>query len=301
MAKIVNEISGVVFSLPWLVARDEGLFKAEGVEVEFVNARTKEEDLARIVADHRLVPSIGPHVPFEDNQVAIYRACEWGQIRRSYDSERGGHIVGKRSAVGVQAIFSAPGSSITHPQALKNRPIGVRFHRGSHYATLQILEGYLHRDEIKVVHIDVAEAYEAVRSGELAAVTIMEPWITLAEKEGFQKIAEVHYLGTEIASADVDKQAWRAIDRAIKQAVRLINADKKKYVHYLIESLPEKYRARITSDDFHLPRLRYVDPAPYSREEFDQTNEWLIRWGLVEPDSKFDRQVDNRIQGLAVR
>ena len=36
MAKMKNEISGVVFSLPWMVASDEGLLAKEGLEVEFV-------------------------------------------------------------------------------------------------------------------------------------------------------------------------------------------------------------------------------------------------------------------------
>ncbi len=297
MAKIVNEISGIIFSLPWLVARDEGLFEAEGLDIDFVQARTGAEP--QLLADHTQVASIGPHVPFEEHQAGIYRACEWGQIRRSYDSVRGGRIVGKRSAVGVQAIFTAPGSPITHPQALKNKTVGVRFHRGSHYTALQLLEGYLKPDEIKVVHIATPDGYEAVRRGELDAITLMDPWITLAEKEGFQQIAEAHYLGAEIASPEVDEASWDAINRAIRKAVRLINADKKKYLHYLIDGLPEQYRSRITPDDFHLPRLRYVDPAPYTREEFDQTNDWLIKWGLVQPDSGFNALVDNRIRSVA--
>jgi NitT/TauT family transport system substrate-binding protein len=81
--------------------------------------------------------------------------------------------------------------------------------------------------------------------------------------------------------------------------VQLINADKKKYVHYLIDSLPEKYRKLITVDDFHLPRLRYVDPSPYTREEFDQTNDWLVKWDLVQADSKFDALVDTRLEAAA--
>ncbi len=72
MKKVVSEISGVVFSLPWLVARDEGLFEAEGIDMEFVTA----------VSSGRVTPTESPedvnpilgHVAFEDAQVAIYRA-----------------------------------------------------------------------------------------------------------------------------------------------------------------------------------------------------------------------------------
>jgi NitT/TauT family transport system substrate-binding protein len=298
MGKILNEVSGAIFSLPWLVARDEGLFELEGVEVEFIKARGN-TGLPRIVEDHRDVPSIGVHRPFEEREAAVYRACEWGQIRRSYDSEIGGQIIGKRSAIGVQALFSAAGSRFTHPQTLRNERVAVRFHAGSHYAALQQLEGFLERDEIKVVHMDVEDAYEAVKGGEIAAVSLMDPWITVAEKEGLQKIIETHYVGSEIAASGVDAETWAAANRALLEATRRINNDKRKYLHYLIDALPAKYAALITPEDFHLPRLRYADPEPYSRDEFEQTYNWLVGWGLVSPDSNFTKLVDNRIAGVA--
>lgn len=86
-----------------------------------------------------------------------------------------------------------------------------------------------------------------------------------------------------------------ALTRAIKKAVRLINADKHKYAQYLIDDLPEEYRSAITVDDLHLPRLRYVDPEPYPEEEFQKTYEWMVRWGLIAPDSSYEQLVDNRI------
>jgi hypothetical protein len=39
MKKVVSEISGTVFSLPWLTAKDHRLFEAEGIDMEFVRAR----------------------------------------------------------------------------------------------------------------------------------------------------------------------------------------------------------------------------------------------------------------------
>lgn len=298
MKKIVNEISGAVFSLHWLVARDEGLFAAEGLDVQFVDAK-QPEGLARIIEDHRQVPSIAGHKPFEDNQAQIYRACHWGQIRRSYDSERGGRIAGKRPAIGVQALYSAPGSRFTHPQTLADQPIAVRFHRGSHYATLQMLEGFLKREEIKTVNMAHEEGYEAARRGEVAAVSLMEPWVTLAEKEGFQKIIETHYVGTEIAAPEIDAATWEIIDRCLKQAVHMINADKKKYLHYLIDRMPAQYRGRITPDDFYLPRLRYVDPGPYDEREFQQSYDWMVSWGLIAPDACYDQLVDGKLAHIA--
>ena len=44
MKKVVSEISGTVFSLPWLIAKDHGLFEAEGIEMEFVRSRPSGTD-----------------------------------------------------------------------------------------------------------------------------------------------------------------------------------------------------------------------------------------------------------------
>lgn len=146
-----------------------------------------------------------------------------------------------------------------------------------------------------MVNVNPREAFEAVKRGDLAAATLMDPWITLAEKLGFQKVAETHYQGSEIASAELDDATWARIAAVLSEAVKRINADKKRYLHYLIDALPEQYRSLITADDFHLPRLRYVDPAPYGRDEFEQTYAWLVSWGLVKDDASFDALVVNRI------
>ena len=67
MKKVVSEISGVVFSLPWLVAKDEGLFEAEGIDMEFVRALNS----GRVspTENHAEVNPILGHVAFEDAQV----------------------------------------------------------------------------------------------------------------------------------------------------------------------------------------------------------------------------------------
>jgi NitT/TauT family transport system substrate-binding protein len=299
--KLVSDVIGV-FSLPWFVARDEGLFAAEGIEVELVESDVRRTQIAQlnpvIIEDHRLIPAVEGHTEIDENKSDVYRACEWGQVRRAQDHANG-QIISKRSAVLTQAIFSAPGSRFTHPQTLRNQKVAVRYHHGSHYATLQALEGFLKRDEIKAVHLSHADGYEAVRRGEIAAVTLMEPWITVAEKEGFQRIIETYYSGSEIATPSVDPEIWAAANRAIRKAVRLINADKRRYVHYLIERLPPQYGRLITPEDFYLPRLRFVDPEPYAPEEFAATYDWLVGWGLIAPNSSYEQLVDNRISSVA--
>jgi NitT/TauT family transport system substrate-binding protein len=294
--KVINEISGIVFSLPWIVARDEGFFAEEGLEVEFVRAGERRQRFSSPVLDHELVESIAGHQVFEDGAVELYRACEWGQVRRAHDSDRGGQILSKRSAIGVMGIYTQAGSPLTHPQTLSGKSIAVNFHAGSHYAGIQMLEGFLSRSEINVVHIGgPQQRYEALINGDVDAAALMEPWNTIAEKNGHQKVIETHYAGAEIGAKDLDSETFEALNRAVRKAVQRINADKKSYVHYLIDDLPEEYQSQITPDDFYLPRLRYVDPEPYSQDEFQQTFDWMVDWGLVGREKSYEDLVDNRI------
>ena len=72
MQKVVSEVSGTVFSLPWLIAKDHGLFEAEGIEMEFVRARP-----SGVVAHTENPADVNPvlgHVAFEEARVSIYRA-----------------------------------------------------------------------------------------------------------------------------------------------------------------------------------------------------------------------------------
>ncbi len=72
MKKVVSEISGRIFSLPWLVAKDDGLFEAEGIDMEFVQARTS-GTVEHTQNPEEVNPMLG-HVAFEEARVSIYRA-----------------------------------------------------------------------------------------------------------------------------------------------------------------------------------------------------------------------------------
>ena len=72
MKKVVSETSGAVFSLPWLVAKDEGFFAEESIDMEFVESHSVHVE--QPATDPEKVDPILGHTPFEEKQVAIYRA-----------------------------------------------------------------------------------------------------------------------------------------------------------------------------------------------------------------------------------
>jgi NitT/TauT family transport system substrate-binding protein len=289
------ETSGTVFSLPYFVARDEGYFAEEGLDVSFVQRTPDATPSVGTIEDHNLVSSFGTRSPFEHGESQLYRACEWGQVRRSYDSERGGRVIAKRSAVASQAIFVRPDDPASIPQDLANRTVGVNFHHGSHYIAIQSLEGFLDDDEIKIVHAGSPQArFEALRDGTLDSVALMEPWIAVAEKLGYKLIVEAHYVGTEIAGPELSDETFAKINHAVSRAAAKLSQDPTPYLHYLIADVPVEITA-LEPGDFRLGRLRYVDPSPYSERDFERTYNWMVKWGLINNDAGFGTLVDNRV------
>ena len=297
LTKVVVESAEAVLGLHWFVARDHTA-RDEGLEFEIITPgiKTKFDWADPRSRDHHLVSSTNYQKAFEQGKADIYRACEWGQIRRTYDNPKG-PIVARRPAMVYQTIFVRPDSPVNATIALAGKSVGVQFHQGSHYSSLAMLEGFIPRDQIRVVHSGtVQERYEALMSGETDAATLMEPWISLAHKNGCKEIVSTFYQGTENASQDLDPQVWEAALRAVRKAVKLMQGEnKRKYVHYMLEEIPEKYAKQLTPADFYLPRLHYVDPAPYTKEEFERAYNWMVTWDLVGANANYEGLVCNRV------
>jgi len=298
MKSIKVESVAAVLALHWYVAKAEGLFAAEGLDVEIVTPPPPPPfppGDPRLV-DPRLVSAFNYQNYFEQNACDVFRGCEWGQIRRAGDSKRGAPIAFRRPAMVCQGIYVRPESPVNAPIQLAGKTVGVQFHQGSHYATIAMLHGFLSKDEIRASHVGpTQQRWEALERGDVDAATLMEPWITLAEKTGYKKIVETHYLGVENISPDLDRATLEQIMRALRGAVTRINADTKRHVHHLLDEIPEQYRRQLTADDFYLPRLRYVDPAPYAEEEFERARRFMVEWDLIAPDATYDKLVANVI------
>jgi len=290
--KIRIEASGTVFYLPYYVAEEEGYFREEGVDVELIRNRELERGPIRFIEDPKFQSSFSSFVLFEKGESDLYNACEWGQLRRSQDSQRNGKVVARRAAVASQAIIVRPDSPINVPGDLANIPVGVNFHHGSHYLALQTLEGFLPRGEINLIGIKDKNRFLALRDGDIEAVAVMEPWITVAEKQGYKVIAEAHYFGAEIAHESLDAETFSAINRAVARGVDKLHEDIRPYLKYFIETVPEDIEKLVPSD-FKTGRLRYVHPGPYPEDHFNRTLDWIASWGLIDAENEFANLVDN--------
>jgi NitT/TauT family transport system substrate-binding protein len=296
LIKASVEVNNAVFSLPYHVAKEEGIFEQEGLDIELVPAgsgRDRDKEVPdKPIEDHRLVKSYGWHEGIEKGEFCMYRACEWGQIRRTQDSAKDAKVVTKRAAVATQAIVVAGNSPHNIPPDLRNVLCGVNMHAGSHYITLGLLGGYMEKDEVRVGHVGgPKQRLKFLEEGKIGAAALMEPWITVAQKRGHKIICEAAYDGAEVTVPSLAPQTYAAIDRSVRRAVDKINqAGIKPYLKYLIKEVPADI-CKLTADDFYLGRFRYIYPRPYSADEFDHIHRWMVGWGLLEQASTYDKIV----------
>ena len=174
---------------------------------------------------------------FEQGKADMYNACEWGNYCRVDATAKGSRQLGRRAIVAYAAMVVRGDSPIYTPQQLANKVIGVPFYFGTHYIALHMLQGFVRREEIKLCSAPNGSRWrlQALMDGEVDAVTLTEPHITLAEKKGCRLVCSSFFHGTEVASDRLDAETYAAFNRAVKEAVRRINANKKAYLHYFID------------------------------------------------------------------
>jgi NitT/TauT family transport system substrate-binding protein len=237
--KLVLETTSPFQGLPELVAYDEGLFEREGLEVEWADrdeAGMKTADTS--LTDVRAADPFASHGSLlEQGKADMYNACEWGNYCRAGATGVGSRQIGRRAMITYATIVVLPQSAVYTPQQLAGRRIGVPFYAGSHYIALHLLEGFLPKDLINLCRAPNGSRnrFDLMMRGEVAATTLTEPYITLAEKKGCRTICSAFMHGTEVASNRVDAETYAAFNRAVREAVRRINADKRAYLNYFID------------------------------------------------------------------
>jgi NitT/TauT family transport system substrate-binding protein len=285
-----------VHDLAVLVARDEGLFHDEGLDVMIVNTPgTAQVNVDRQALRHEIFDRTMEAL-YNTGGVDQYRMCEWGVMKRTVEAIQCGQrpvkIVALGTAMSKMAIITAPHSHIYEPEQLKDTPVAVSPFNGSHFTTLKMLEGFIKKEHIRVVHAGtMQERLEAVRRGEVAAGNFMEPWISIAQKQGFRILMESHSTRSEAAGDELDGPTLTAMFRAESRAAEMINQDPGKYAHYLLQEA----HGLLAPHELQTWRLLYGPPMPYTQERFEDTYAWMLGYpGLVAPGATYGTVVDNR-------
>lgn len=270
-----------VFDLPIIVALERGLFRAQGIEVEFV-ARHDPVTSSRD-AFGRQKESL-----YESGRADAYNLCEWAGLDRSDRSGRGSRVHALRPAVAAQVILTFD-RDIQEPRDLAGVPVGINEFTGSHYTALQFLEGTLPREDIVLQHVgEPFLRYEQLKAGTLRAASLMEPYVSLALKEGAHIISANFYRGAEVISPNLTPEQRQAYLTAVNAAADLINADFGSFKHHLIV---DQIRDRIAPHEIGDHFVHYAHAKPLDEKRFAYTTEWMRSWNLAPQHDAYDQLV----------
>jgi NitT/TauT family transport system substrate-binding protein len=288
-------IMNAVHDLPVLAARDLGFFKDEGLDIEFITT----PGMAQVTTKHfvkfdtvfdRPLDSV-----YNEGGIDQYRMCEWGIMKRAVEAEasniRRRKIVALGASMSMFAIAVRRDSKFYAPEMLKDQLIAVTPNNGSHFTTLKMMEGFLEPRNLKVTNVGtMPQRLQALKDGKVAAVSLMEPWISVAQKEGLRILIESHSTRAEAAGDELDGETLKKMFRAQARAVEVLEKDPSPFIKYFVAETG----GRIEERDFQSWRLLHGPPTEYTRERFDDEYNWTVKWNMTVPGATFENTVDNR-------
>lgn len=293
--KVKLAVMNAVHDLPVLVARDEGFFRDEGLDIDFVTT----PGMANVTTSHAVKWASVFDRPldsvYNDGGIDQYRMCEWGIMKRAVEAECAGIRSRKIVALGASmssfAIVVRSDSPYYEPEQLKDKAIAVTPNNGSNFTTLKMMEGFLTQEHIKTTNAgSMLKRIEALKAGQVEAVSLMEPWISVAQKQKLRILIEAHSTRSEAAGDDLDGPTLAAMFRAQARAVKLLEKDPTPYIHYLISETG----GLLEPNELQTWRLLHAPPTPYTRERFEDTYNWTVKWHMTVPGATYETVVDNR-------
>jgi NitT/TauT family transport system substrate-binding protein len=267
-----------VFDLPVIVAIEEGLFEAAGLDVKFSATHAdREKDAVGKPIMSRLKEQM-----FDCGSADSYNVCEWASIDRLERGARSGNIAALRAAIAAQAILTFD-ERLQTARDLADVPIVVQELTGSHYTTLQMLESAVGAEHVRIEQGGLPQMrWGALKDGSARAITVMEPFISLGLKAGAHIIAASFYRGGEVIAADLTPEQRKAYYDAENRAVDLINGDFYKYAHHVTAHAKGELEPRELSRAFvRYKHVDYYDPALFNR-----AYDWMKARGLSDGSSE---------------
>jgi ABC-type nitrate/sulfonate/bicarbonate transport system substrate-binding protein len=254
------------------VAEEKGYFAAEGLDYSFVG--DGDYGVHAVSRDESGQIRTGAFETFGAGRdgADVSCACHWATSAAA--EERAGQLITAAYSVAPCGIFVAPESPVRRPEDLAGVAVGVGYHSGSHFATLQALEAELSQDQISLTFQGPPnERLDALLDRKVAAGTMWGVPFYIAEAFGFRKVLDATFMigflvtGGEASKADVDKYL-----AALRRAQMEIDLHPEAYKHYHLRAVPAKYRDQVDVRAFGTgERIVFL---PYTGEAFAATRTW---------------------------
>jgi NitT/TauT family transport system substrate-binding protein len=273
----------VLETLPLYVAQSEGLFEAQGLQVEFIpaaSAPVRDQLIASGEADGMINEVLTTMLNNRDQvQVQIVRYA--------------------RTATAEAPLFrilASAKSGISDAQGLKGVEIGVSQGTVIEYLTDRLLQAEgLSPNEIKTVAVPgISDRMALLESGELSAAMLPDPLSSLAVLQGavvaLDDTSHPEYSFSTItfrkAVIDQHPQAIRAFLAAMEEAVTMINADPTRWDALLSEQnlVPAPLQGT-----FQLPK--FATAGVPNQAQWDDVLAWAKEKGLLSQDLSYAETV----------
>jgi NitT/TauT family transport system substrate-binding protein len=273
----------VLETLPLYVAQSEGLFEAQGLQVEFIpaaSAPVRDQLIASGEADGMINEVLTTMLNNRDQvQVQIVRYA--------------------RTATAEAPLFrilASAKSGIRDAQGLKGVEIGVSQGTVIEYLTDRLLQAEgLSPNEIKTVAVPgISDRMALLESGELSAAMLPDPLSSLAVLQGavvaLDDTSHPEYSFSTItfrkAVIDQHPQAIRSFLAAMEEAVTMINADPTRWDALLAEQnlVPAPLQGT-----FQLPK--FATAGVPNQAQWDDVLAWAKEKGLLSQDLSYAETV----------
>ena len=274
------------------VAKEEGFFEAEGLDVTFDWKTFRGTQSSWKGLNYLERPQDQPYT--KDKTEVIQGACVWGSICNA--SAGMGKFVPEAYGDSPWAIFVRPDSKIREPKDLKDVPISVGMRAGSHFNVPYRLEKYLPLANIKTVNTGGFGArLKALLDGEVEAASLLPPQIAMAEQLGLRKIIEDTFHTLWWVPEGFDPQHTKAYLRALDRAEKAMDANLTKYLPLWKLAVPAEFETYHKWDFSKFGRGERFVYKTIPHSEFDEVMDQVKRWKLD------DFLKDKSFEGLAAR
>jgi NitT/TauT family transport system substrate-binding protein len=265
------------------VAEEKGYFKDERLDYEFMvkPIATWSSDVESTESAPADVQR-GAFESIEDGRgCELSLACHWTVNMAA--SAGHGKMYTKAYSVTPSGIYVASDSSIKKPEDLAHVPVTVGYHSGSHFSTLQNLEKFLSRDEIKLHFAGLLlDRLALLVDRRVPAASLFGAPAYVVEQLGLRKVVDTTFMVGHLVSGAAETEDVERYFKALRRSQQDIDMEPEVYKHYFLKELPVGYHGMVDVRTFG-PGERLVF-EPYPREIFERTRQWIESWNLFPAD-----------------
>jgi hypothetical protein len=285
MAKFVIQPHG---RLQEWIAHENGYFRDEGLDYEFLRGASAESrkvtDASGKVTDlmsgaFESYKSGGGNKGVKSD---ISCACHWAVSRAA--TQKIGTMWGKSYVVTPGGVMVAPESPITAPEQLAGQEIAVGYHSGSHFTTVQALEPYLTKEQIRLRFGGSIWARVDIGVGrDLPAVSVWGLSFQVLEQFGFRKVVDTSFMIAFMFPDGVDPADVEKYMNGLRRAQMDLDFAPEKYRHYYRNEIPERYQSKVDVRRFSTgERIVFL---PYTEEMYARTQAWVSERGIFDGEA----------------